>query len=321
MSVCTHCGKNNRERHRFCLDCGTALVRTPAPATPAAHDATSRPPEVSRRHPATDRQPRPGLCPQCAADNPPENRFCAACGFQLRAAVEAPSSIGTMSQGRPIPLTQRALELALLHGDGTVADAIALTASGTRVGRDRGAIFSGDTFLSTRHCTISIGSGAASGVVHVRDDDSLNGVYLKLAAQRPHLLAPYQVFRIGQEIIRFEPLETQAPDEHGVELLGGPIAGYVGRIVLLLGRTSTGMAVPVPEAGLHIGRERGQVVFPEDGYISGTHCRLSSDQGRVYLTDLGSSNGTFVRIREQLELSVGDTLLLGQQLYRIQTSR
>ena len=35
------------------------------------------------------------------------------------------------------------------------------------------------------------------------------------------------------------------------------------------------------------------------------------------LTDLGSSNGTFVRLREEAELRSGDVLLMGQQLFRV----
>jgi hypothetical protein len=35
------------------------------------------------------------------------------------------------------------------------------------------------------------------------------------------------------------------------------------------------------------------------------------------LTDLGSSNGSFIRLTEEAELRSGDVLLMGQQLFRI----
>jgi len=35
------------------------------------------------------------------------------------------------------------------------------------------------------------------------------------------------------------------------------------------------------------------------------------------IVDLGSSNGTFLRIREETEVGAGETLLMGQQLFRI----
>ncbi len=151
----------------------------------------------------------------------------------------------------------------------------------------------------------------------MRDEESLNGVYKKLARDVPVELKPNDVFRIGQEIIRFEPLTTQPPSPDGVERLGAPSKGYVGRIALVIGRDATGNAFPVPESGVQLGRERGDILFPEDGYVSGLHCRLSYDQGKVTMVDLGSSNGSFIRLREETSLESGDVLLMGQQLFRI----
>ncbi len=39
--------------------------------------------------------------------------------------------------------------------------------------------------------------------------------------------------------------------------------------------------------------------------------------GQLYLTDLRSSNGTFVRINGETDVIDGDILLMGQQLFRI----
>jgi pSer/pThr/pTyr-binding forkhead associated (FHA) protein len=125
------------------------------------------------------------------------------------------------------------------------------------------------------------------------------------------------MFRIGQEIIKFEPLAPAPASPDGVERLGSPAKGYVGRIALVIGREVTGNAFPIPETGVHLGRERGDVLFPEDGYVSGLHCRLSWEGGRLLLTDLGSSNGSFMRLHEETEVKSGDVLLMGQQLFRV----
>ena len=79
----------------------------------------------------------------------------------------------------------------------------------------------------------------------------------------------------------------------------------------------TGNAFPIPETGVHLGRERGDVLFPEDGYVSGLHCRISYQNGKLFLTDLGSSNGSFVRLYKDTNVSTGDVLLMGQQLFRV----
>jgi pSer/pThr/pTyr-binding forkhead associated (FHA) protein len=116
-------------------------------------------------------------------------------------------------------------------------------------------------------------------------------------------------------LLRFETLKReQAPE--GVDLMGSPDPGYLGRIALITGRESTGNAYCIPPEGLHLGRERGDVIFPEDGYVSGLHCRLHGENGKVFLTDVGSSNGTFLRIRGTAQVKSGALLLMGQQLFR-----
>jgi pSer/pThr/pTyr-binding forkhead associated (FHA) protein len=151
----------------------------------------------------------------------------------------------------------------------------------------------------------------------VRDEGSLNGVYVKLAANEPYHLEQNAVFRIGQEIVRFEALDKQEPLE-GVERFGSPAKDIIGRLALVVGRDTTGNAFPVPARGLHLGRERGDVLFSEDGYVSGLHCQVAPGKdGKVYLTDVGSSNGTFVRVRENHPLASGDILLMGQQVFRL----
>jgi len=84
----------------------------------------------------------------------------------------------------------------------------------------------------------------------------------------------------------------------------------------LIGRQTTGNSYPIPPEGIHLGRERGDIVFPEDGYVSGLHCRVHSEVGHVFLTDLGSSNGTFVRVSNESYVPRGTFVLMGQQLFR-----
>lgn len=205
------------------------------------------------------------------------------------------------------------ITLTALRADGSEAGTHVLHGSAT-VGRETGGVFAGDSYLSPRHAAFrAIGPGRAT----VRDENSLNGVYRKLAREVPVELKSHDVFRIGQEIIRYEALGPSQPSPDGVERLGSPSRGFVGRISLVIGRDETGNAFPVPDSGVQIGRERGDVLFPEDGYVSGLHCRLSCEGGRVLLTDVGSSNGTFVRLKEETELTPGDVLLMGQQLFRV----
>jgi pSer/pThr/pTyr-binding forkhead associated (FHA) protein len=236
--------------------------------------------------------------------------FCGSCGFRLGGvaprAVAAPAPVAEARGG--------ALTLTALRADGSEAGTFQLPTGLGSVGRETGGIFAGDSYLSPRHASFR---PAGAGRSVVKDENSLNGVYKKLGRDVPMELKPNDIFRIGQEIIRFEPLTPQPAAPDGVERLGAPSKGYVGRIALVIGRDETGNAFPIPESGVHLGRERGDVLFPEDGYVSGLHCRLTWDGQKLFLTDLGSSNGTFVRIIGESDIRTGDVLLMGQQLFRI----
>ncbi len=59
--------------------------------------------------------------------------------------------------------------------------------------------------------------------------------------------------------------------------------------------------------------------FPEDALLSPHHATLTIREGRLYLKDLGSTNGTYIRQRQDSELSPGDVFLLGQGLFRFKT--
>jgi pSer/pThr/pTyr-binding forkhead associated (FHA) protein len=182
------------------------------------------------------------------------------------------------------------------------------------VGRDTGSIFAGDSYLSPKHATF-VNQG---GALRIKDEGSLNGVYIKLRPNQPWKLSFTDVFRIGQEIVRLEPLKPQPDAGDGVQRFGSPAAGYIGRLALVIGRDTSGNAFPIPDRGVHLGRERGDILFSEDGYVSGLHCRVAQEaDGNIYLTDMGSSNGTFVRLNNEHGLVNGDTLLMGQQLFRV----
>lgn len=320
MINCPSCGKHNQDHYKFCLGCGAELPRDIQPSSideTAPHglppselddEATS----VGTGEAEAPTPAPPSVCPQCSHPNSQSNRFCASCGFKLEAKPPAAQTPSVSAQPGAKPDVS-GIVLTALNPDGTEAGSYALPKGTTTIGRDTGAIFAGDNYLSPKHATFTPDSGG----VRIKDEDSLNGVFRKLLADQRYAVRSGQIFRIGQELIRFEEFQNQGPDADGVEAIGTPVDGYVGRIFMMLGRETTGTAYPVAENGLHLGRERGEVLFSDDGYVSGLHCRLTYEDGQVFLTDLGSSNGTFVRLVGEEQLSNGDILLMGQQLFRV----
>ncbi|WP_437288501.1 FHA domain-containing protein [Sorangium sp. So ce406] len=295
-----------------------ALVDPAAFAVPIRGEDTASGRKAAAAAPAASASPSTAaaagagtvVCPQCQEPNPPSNKFCALCGFKLvkpaNLSVQPPPPVVSTSGAANVVLTA-------LRADGTEAGSYTLPANPTTIGRDSGAIFGGDSYLSPRHATFSIKGGR----LFVKDESSLNGVYRRLRRDTPVQLENGDVFRIGQELVRLESLAPAPATPDGVERLGSPSKGYVARLALIIGRDATGNAFPVPDTGLHLGRERGDILFPEDGYVSGLHCQISVQGGRLSLTDLGSSNGTFLRVLGETEITGGDILLMGQQLFRV----
>lgn len=203
--------------------------------------------------------------------------------------------------------------LVVINPDGSEGETFPLADGSTTIGRDAGAMFAADAYLSPVHATFAFAGAACS----VKDEASLNGVYVKLKRDVPVKLGDGDIFRIGQEIMRFDAVPAPAL-VHGVEPMGSPNPGFIGRLSLVVGRESIANSYPIPADGMHLGRERGDVIFPEDGYVSGLHCRVHNDGSGVVLTDVGSSNGSFIRIRGTRPVVSGDLLLMGQQLFRVQ---
>lgn len=72
--------------------------------------------------------------------------------------------------------------------------------------------------------------------------------------------------------------------------------------------------------GLVVGRAQ----FPNDNTLSRRHVEFSVNEGKVFVKDLGSANGTFLRNRkltanEPMQLSEGDLLRIGQTEFTLIT--
>jgi pSer/pThr/pTyr-binding forkhead associated (FHA) protein len=225
-------------------------------------------------------------CTQCSTLNPTSNRFCAACGYQLEAvAAPEPPSMASLPSD---------LRLTALRADGSELGTFSIT-DGVAVGRDTGAIFSGDNYLSPTHAVFT----RQGPRVLVHDTGSLNGVYLKLRANAPWRLRWGDMFRVGQQILRLESLE--GPNQYTDDVRHSAAHAWLCCTSGTHDRSrDDGQRFLDPQAGFHLGRERGHALFAEDGYVSSLHCQLSVDgNDAIWLTDLGSSNGSFVRLNQE----------------------
>ena len=79
-----------------------------------------------------------------------------------------------------------------------------------------------------------------------------------------------------------------------------------------------GKTVPVSKETL-IGRENCDLSYPQDMLLSPRHASLAIRDGKLVLRDLSSQNGSFIRQRQDTELTPGDVFLLGRELFRFVT--
>jgi pSer/pThr/pTyr-binding forkhead associated (FHA) protein len=258
------------------------------------------------------------ICSNCGKPIAPGFAFCGSCGNRVAPApAPAPAaSPRTMYMAGPQPSAAPAQRgrLVLIRPDGSEGGVHALYEGENIIGRGQGQLFDSDAYLSPRHGEFLVGPQGVS----IKDLRSLNGVFLKITQEEA--LESGDIFRIGQELLRFEIISAPQPLEDGTEIMGTPNPGFWGRLSVVVGRDVDGSAFPLFGDAIVLGRERGDVLFPEDGYVSGSHARIAINDGQVYLSDLGSSNGTFLRIRAERPLPAGSFVLMGQQLFRVELS-
>jgi pSer/pThr/pTyr-binding forkhead associated (FHA) protein len=328
--VCPTCGKENQDHYKFCLGCGSDLPRSggeeqplatttppagiaavgepggapaPAPAPVPAPAAAPEPEPAPAPAPAVEGEAV--TCSACGTPIQPGFAFCGSCGAAVPGAEPTAAPVGSFA-----PDSAR---LVLINPDGTEGGTVEIPTSDVAVGRDAGGFFGQDFYLSPRHAVFK----STGQDVIVTDEDSLNGIFVKVIPNEPVEIKSGNIFRLGQELLLFEALDKGLTAPDGTEKMGSPIEGLWGRVSLIVGKGRLGNAFPVGGDGIILGRERGNILFPDDGYVSGIHARLHREGSKYYVTDLGSSNGSYVKVDGSTKLNSGDFLLMGAQLFRI----
>ncbi len=216
--------------------------------------------------------------------------------------------------------------VVLVNRDGSDGERFPLSGEYLIVGRAGADVavdisFQDDRFLGLQHARIERSS---DGAVKVRPLDALNGVFRKIDA--PVELFDGAMILVGREVLRYEKVD---PEEialtplvrHGVALFGSPPRDPWGRLMQIIPSGGYRDVRHLSGVEVVVGREEGDIVFRDDAFLSRRHAAVTWDGSRAWIADLGSSNGTFVRITGPTGLRHGDHVRVGDQLLRIELGR
>jgi len=346
---CPRCDHAVSASDSFCPDCGGALghgsslisavAKSSLPPANTGASVITSPKMASVPATAADTQQQ-AICPKCNRHNPIASAFCLDCGYmltnhdgRLRPSLSAPFGV----DNKPTPsVTQRPVQsdngaarpatkpsavvpsLVVIAQDGTVGRVYPVTDTQVDIGRTEGAIcIPDDRFICPRHARLLRNGRSFT----IQDLNSVNGIYRRVRGSVP--LDHGDTLLLGLAVLRFEVLapgeqRLNAAVERGTQVFGSPSGPRYAR---LTERTVEGaprsVFVLTREESI-LGREVGDIVFSSDPFMSRRHAAItrSPSDGSFTLLDLGSSNGTFLRIRGQAELVPGDHLRVGQHLFR-----
>jgi pSer/pThr/pTyr-binding forkhead associated (FHA) protein len=250
------------------------------------------------------------VCPACGTRNPPDTRFCHACGQRV-----AGSAVRAAESARPALVG--GARLVAVRRDGTDGETYPITGDQLDIGRSGGDLLFDDPHLAPRHARLV----RRSGQFVLTPLENRNGVYIRVS--QPVELGDGDQFLIGKQVMSFELLtdaeRTLRPAiEHGVVLFGTPVKAPWGRLRQLTAAGTSRDVYHLARGEVTLGREQGDIVFSDDEFMSRRHAQLQYRAGRVTLQDLGSSNGSYLRLRAPHSLAPGEMIRLGDELLRFE---
>jgi len=254
-------------------------------------------------------QARHYVCRSCSSGVPSGHKFCGRCGEAVPPEIVQLQTNFFGDMQNPAKA-----KLILIRGEGMDGLSFHLKAEQHLVGREGQLPFPDDVFVSRRHANFFY----RDGKLVVRDEGSLNGVFVRIRGTVR--LEFGDTFLVGEQVFRVDAParddDGNAPD--GTQFYSSPKYASAFRVSQLLQGGAVGMSVAARGTSLAIGREGGDLNFPSDLYMSGTHCRIDASADQLTLTDVGSRNGTYLRMKSERELGHGDYLFLGRKLLRVE---
>jgi pSer/pThr/pTyr-binding forkhead associated (FHA) protein len=214
--------------------------------------------------------------------------------------------------------SDHSLTLVLISEMATEVQRFERKHAATTIGRVEGDVrFPDDPYLSPLHAKLSWEEGR----LEVRDLGSRNGTWVFL--EEPYRLADGDLFLIGSQVIRFRRLGypgPHAPDADATRRMGSMVpSADIASLTQLRADGSTRDIIQLsPGRDVHIGRERGDWIFPYDPSMSAQHATVRSEDADFVLVDDHSRNGVAIAARGAMPLKHGSRIMVGDKLLRVE---
>ncbi len=243
------------------------------------------------------------FCPRCHSENPANAAACYACG----AALSAIARMGT-----PAGPARPKVAIRIVRADGGPETVLAMKGEVLTCGLRGDLPLLDDPFVAEKQARFYFSGGRLA----VEDIGGGNGVFCRLRQER-ELLSGGEL-RLGRQRLIVEPIPPPSSGADGATAWGSPDLGARFRLVQLFEGGMRGAAFLLQNGENHLGREQGEITFPTDGFVSGRHAILHVSGDRLTVKDVGSSNGTFLKLGPPAFVDSGDQFLIGRQLLRVE---
>jgi len=208
--------------------------------------------------------------------------------------------------------------LARVCADGSLGQDYPLDHPGMIAGQKGEITLDDDPLVAPQHARFTqLGEG-----VYVEDLGCPLGVFLRL--REPHRLKDGDTIQIGRQTLRFMLHAAEnsipvaaSPDRTAVFDRSVTSTRRLASLARLNSKDEETDRYELRALETSFGRSKGTYAFPDDPYLSAAHAQVKLQGGQYFLEDLGSTNGTFARIRKRVLAHDGDTLMIGKHLLRI----
>jgi len=157
--------------------------------------------------------------------------------------------------------------------------------------------FSEDALMSERHA--SIAHSPAEAGYFLRDDGSASGVFIRLKDGKPCEVVPGNMLRIGKQFLVLGIEAGRYFCEH-CDAERKVVRRYdLSDKTLVLGRMSPDITLDA-----------------NDLLLSRRHLSIALKERRIVVKDLGSANGSFLKVRSSVGLEANEQFRIGQQVFK-----